>query len=147
MRIQASGGLSDADIDKMVKDAELHSAEDKERRALAEAKNTAEALVHQTEKALSDLGEGVAAEDKHAAQDAISAVKAALEGSDKAAIETASQKLSTVAMKLGQAAYEKAQTKPDAPAADAPSSSSTTAAAEGEVLDAEYTEDDTKKSA
>ncbi|HBG96822.1 MAG TPA: molecular chaperone DnaK [Chromatiaceae bacterium] len=139
IRIQASGGLSDADIEQMVKDAESHEAEDRERRAVAEARNTAEALIHKTERALSDLGEDAPAGDKQDAEAAISALREALSGEDKAAIEQKSSTLSEVAMRLGQAAYEKAQKEAEAPED----------AAEGEVLDAEVVDADQsqKKSA
>ena len=87
IRIQASGGLSEADIEKMVKDAEAHAAEDKERRALVEAKNHAEALVHSTEKSLAEYGDKVSAADKSAIEAAIAELKSALEGEDVEAIK------------------------------------------------------------
>src|SRR5205807_6332092 len=80
IRIQASGGLSETDIDKMVKDAEAHAAEDKERRALVESRNHGEALVHSTEKSLADFGSKVSAADKSAIETAIAELKTALAG-------------------------------------------------------------------
>ncbi|WP_208541900.1 Hsp70 family protein, partial [Bartonella capreoli] len=82
IRIQASGGLSDADIEKMVKDAEEHAAEDKKRRKGVEAKNQAEALIHSTEKSLTEYGDKISAEDKGQIETAMSDLKSALEGTD-----------------------------------------------------------------
>ena len=93
IRIQASGGLTDADIEKMVKDAEAHAAEDKERRALVEARNHAEALVHSTEKSLADYGDKVSAADKSAIETAIAELKTALEGEDVEAIKAKTKAL------------------------------------------------------
>ncbi|WP_454853198.1 molecular chaperone DnaK [Rhizobium binxianense] len=146
IRIQASGGLSDADIEKMVKDAEAHAAEDKKRREAVEAKNQAESLVHSTEKSLKDYGDKVSEADRTAISDAIAALKAATEASDPDAedIKAKTQTLMEVSMKLGQAIYEAQQA--EAGPADA--------SAEGgdgdNVVDADYEEikdDDRKKSA
>ncbi|WP_375572248.1 molecular chaperone DnaK [Ahrensia marina] len=109
IRIQASGGLSDDDIEQMVKDAESHADEDKKRREVVEAKNQGEALVHSSEKALSDYGDKVGDEDKAAIEGAIAELKTALEGDDKAAIEEKSQALATASMKLGEAMYADSQ--------------------------------------
>jgi molecular chaperone DnaK len=105
IRIQASGGLNDADIDRMVKDAESHAAEDKKRRELVEAKNQGEALVHSTEKTITDLGEKVSAEDKDAAEKAIAELRTALETEDRDAIVAKTEELARAAMKVGEAAY------------------------------------------
>jgi len=145
IRIQASGGLSDADIEKMVKDAEANADADKKRRAVVEARNQAEALVHSTEKSLKDYGDKVSAEDRTAIEDAVSALKTAAEGDDAEDIQAKTNTLAEVAMKLGQAMYEASQA--DAAEADAKAD----AAASGEdVVDADFEEiddDDKKKSA
>ncbi|AIC25334.1 MULTISPECIES: molecular chaperone DnaK [Rhizobium] len=145
IRIQASGGLSDADIEKMVKDAESHAAEDKKRREAVEAKNQAESLIHSTEKSLKDYGDKVSEADRTAISDAIAALKTASEASEPDAddIKAKTQTLMEVSMKLGQAIYEAQQAEGGA-AADA--------SAEGgdNVVDADYEEikdDDRKKSA
>ncbi|MBI1328135.1 MAG: molecular chaperone DnaK [Alphaproteobacteria bacterium] len=109
IRIQASGGLTDADIDKMVKDAESNAGADKERRALAEVKNHADALVHTVEKSLADLGDGVEKSDRDDAERLVRELKEALQTDEKGKIEAKSQELQQVAMKLGEAAYRKAQ--------------------------------------
>lgn len=109
IRIQASGGLSDADIEKMVKDAEANAEADKKRRESVEAKNQAESLVHSTEKSLAEYGDKVSADDKKAIEDAIAALKTSLEGEDAEDIKAKTQALAEVSMKLGQAMYEAAQ--------------------------------------
>ena len=109
IRIQASGGLSDADIEKMVKDAEANAEADKKRRALVEAKNQAEALVHSTEKSLKEYGDKVSEADRTAIADAIAALKAAAEGDDVEEIKAKTQTLAEASMKLGQAMYEASQ--------------------------------------
>ena len=145
IRIQASGGLSDADIEKMVKDAEAHAAEDKKRREGVEAKNQAESLIHSSEKSLKDYGDKVSEADRNAISDAIAALKTATEASDPDAedIKAKTQTLMEVSMKLGQAIYEAQQA--DAPSADA------SAAGKDDVVDADYEEikdeDDRKRSA
>ncbi|QAZ43024.1 molecular chaperone DnaK [Mesorhizobium sp. Pch-S] len=145
IRIQASGGLSDADIEKMVKDAEANAEADKQRRALVEARNQAEALVHSAEKSLKDYGEKVSEADRTAIADAIAALKTANEGDDAADIEAKSQALTEASMKLGQAMYEASQK--EAAEADAKAD----AAKDSDVVDADFEEiddkDDKKKSA
>ena len=129
IRIQASGGLSDSDIDKMVKDAESHAAEDKKRRELVDAKNHGEALIHTTQKSLEEYGTKVAQSDKSAVEAAISALKSALEGEDAEAIKARTNDLTQASMKLGEALYKaqsggsgadgaKAETKDDVIDAD-----------------------------
>lgn len=134
IRIQASGGLSDADIEKMVKDAESHAAEDKKRREGVEAKNQAESLIHSSEKSLKDYGDKVSEADRNAISDAIAALKAAAEASDPDAedIKAKTQTLMEVSMKLGQAIYEAQQA--DGPSPDA------SAAGKDDVVDADYEE-------
>ncbi|WP_208441254.1 molecular chaperone DnaK [Bartonella raoultii] len=109
IRIQASGGLSDSDIEKMVKDAEEHAAEDKKRREGVETRNQAEALIHSTEKSLKEYGDKVSSEDKEQIETAISDLKSALDGTDTEEVTTKMQKLAEVSMKLGQAMYEASQ--------------------------------------
>ncbi len=142
IRIQASGGLSESDIDKMVRDAEVHAAEDKKRRELVDAKNHAEALIHTTEKSLAEFGSKVADSDKSTVEAAITALKTSLEGDDVEAISARTNDLAQASMKLGEAMY-KAQ-GPDG-AADAAQGQ-----AKDDVIDADFKEvgpDDKKKSA
>ncbi|MHB2166596.1 molecular chaperone DnaK [Alsobacter sp. R-9] len=106
IRIQASGGLSDADIDKMVKDAEAHAAEDKKRRELVETRNQAESLIHQTEKSLAELGDKAGASDKSAVEGAVTALRAAIGTEDVEAIKARTNELMQLSMKIGQAMYE-----------------------------------------
>ncbi|TIL40942.1 MAG: molecular chaperone DnaK [Mesorhizobium sp.] len=145
IRIQASGGLSDADIEKMVKDAEANAEADKKRRALVEARNQAEAMVHSSEKSLKEYGEKVSEADRTAIADAIAALKTAAEGDDAAEIEAKTQALAETSMKLGQAMYEASQK--EAAEADAKAD----AAKDSDVVDADFEEinedDDKKKSA
>ncbi|QNQ61542.1 molecular chaperone DnaK [Brucella sp. 6810] len=143
IRIQASGGLSDADIEKMVKDAEANAEADKKRRESVEAKNQAESLVHSTEKSLAEYGDKVSADDKKAIEDAIAALKTSLEGEDAEDIKAKTQALAEVSMKLGQAMYEAAQAAEGAGAEGGDQASSS----KDDVVDADYEEiDDNKKS-
>ncbi|MBN8960436.1 MAG: molecular chaperone DnaK [Rhizobiales bacterium] len=134
IRIQASGGLSDADIEKMVKDAEANAADDKKRREAVDAKNQADGLVHSTEKALAEHGSKVDESDRRAIEDAVSDLKEALKGDDAEAIKAKSNTLAQASMKLGEAMY-KQQAEADA-AKDA---------AKDDVVDAEFTEVDDDK--
>jgi molecular chaperone DnaK len=140
IRIQASGGLSDDDIEKMVKDAEAHADEDKAKRAVVEAKNQAESMIHATEKSIEELGDKVSDEDKQAAQDAMTELKAILEQSDPslADIEEKTQALTQASMKIGEMAYRQAQEEaagtPDSESPDGQSSSS------DDIVDADFTE-------
>jgi molecular chaperone DnaK len=146
IRIQASGGLSEADIEKMVKDAEAHAEEDKKRKAAVEAKNQGEALVHSTEKALSEHGSKIGEADRSAIENAMADLKEALKGDDSEAIKAKSNTLAQASMKLGEAMYKAQQQADAAPGEGA--SAGTDAKAE-DVVDAEFTEvdDDNKKSA
>ena len=130
IRIQASGGLSDADIQRMVKEAEANATADKARREFIEAKNSADSLIHQTEKSLAEHGDKLAEADKSAAQAAIAAARTAMEGSDLATLKTASDALSQASMKIGEAVY-KAQ-------AEAPQPGAPGAAPDDKVVDAEF---------
>jgi molecular chaperone DnaK len=134
IRIQASGGLSEADIQKMVKDAEANAADDKKRREAVDAKNHADALVHSTEKALAEHGSKVEESERRAIEDAVSDLKEALKGDDAEAIKTKTNTLAQTSMKLGEAMY-KQQAESDA-AKDA---------AKDDVVDAEFTEVDDDK--
>jgi molecular chaperone DnaK len=109
IRIQASGGLSEADIDKMVKDAEAHAADDKKRRELVEARNQADALVHTTERTLQEAGDKVPANEREPVQSAIQAVKDVLGSDDVEQIKAKTEALAQVAMKLGEAMYKAQQ--------------------------------------
>ncbi|MEM6615016.1 MAG: molecular chaperone DnaK [Pseudomonadota bacterium] len=109
IRIQASGGLSDADIDQMVKDAESHADEDKKRREMVEAKNQAEVLVHSTEKSMAEVGDKLEDGDKDAIELAIADLKTALEGEDAEDVTAKTQALAVASMKLGEAVYANAQ--------------------------------------
>jgi molecular chaperone DnaK len=142
IRIQANGGLSDADIEKMVRDAEANKAEDEKRKALVEARNQAEALIHSSEKSLSEFGDKVAVEDKTAIETAIADLKSAKDGEDVEAISAKSQTLIQASMKLGEAMY-KAQAEAGA---DAEHDGGPTK--DDGVVDAEFEEvSDEKKSA
>ena len=109
IRIQASGGLSDGDIERMVDEAEKHADEDKERRESVEARNQAEAMMHSTEKMLEDVGDKVAESDKSTVEVALVELKDALEGDDLEVINGKAEALSQAAMKLGEAMYQTAQ--------------------------------------
>jgi len=118
IRIQASGGLSDEDIEQMVKDAEMHATEDKARRELVELRNTADGLVYSTEKNIAEHGDKLPEDDKSQIESDIAAVKTALEGEDGDAIKSASDALSQSSMKLGEAIYKASQEEAEGAAAD-----------------------------
>jgi molecular chaperone DnaK len=139
IRIQASGGLSDADIDQMVKDAERFAEEDKKRRAAAEAKNNAESLIHTTERQLAEHGDKVDASVKSEIETALADAKAAVEGGDADQMSEKTQTLAQAAMKLGQAIYEKEQAAAASPGAETPET------ANDDVVDAEFSEVDENK--
>ena len=144
IRIQASGGLSDAEIDKMVKEAEINAAEDKKRKDLVEAKNHGEALIHSTTKSMTELGDKLPASDKSVVEAAIADLKSALEGSDADDIKAKTNTLSQAAMKIGEALY-KQQAAGSAGAEEGPATGSK---ADDDVVDADFTEvkDDDKRS-
>ncbi len=145
VRIQTSGGLSDDEIEKMVKDAETHAAEDKKKRELVETKNQAEAIIDSTKKSLDESGDKVSDDDKKEVEAAIEELKKVTEGDDVEAIKTATTAVAQAAMKIGEAIYGD-QAADDAAAADA----ARDAAAEDDgVVDADFEEvkDDDKKSA
>jgi len=134
IRIQASGGLSESDIEKMVKDAEANAADDKKRREAVDAKNHADALVHSTEKALAEHGTKVGEPERRAIEDAVSDLKEALKGDDAEAIKAKTNTLAQASMKLGEAMYTQ-QAEADAKRD----------AAKDDVVDAEFTEVDDDK--
>ncbi len=109
IRIQASGGLSEADIERMVKDAEAHAGEDKRRRELVETRNQADALIHTTERTLREHGDKVAQADREAVEQAIQALKDTLSSEDAAAIKSKTEALAQVSMKIGEALYKAEQ--------------------------------------
>ncbi len=142
IRIQASGGLSDSEIDRMVKDAETHAATDKKRRELVEAKNQAEALVHSTEKTLSELGDKVSEADRKAVEAAMAELKTASAGEDASKISAKADELAKVAMKLGEALYRQAggaEAGGQAPGGGASHGGGGAAPSDG-VVDAEFEE-------
>jgi molecular chaperone DnaK len=150
IRIQASGGLSDADIDKMVKDAEANAADDKKRREMVEAKNQAESLIHSTEKAVAEHGDKVPAADKEAVETSIAALKDALAKDDAELIKANTNDLMQASMKIGEAMYKAQQD--EAAKADAEKDMAKEAGgkpAKDDVIDADFKEvkDDKKKSA
>ena len=152
IRIQASGGLSDAEVEKMVKDAEVHAAEDKKRKELVEAKNHAESMIHQTQKSLSELGAKVSEADKSTIEATIADLKAAMEGSDIEAIKSKTNALAQSAMKLGEAMYkaqEAGSAGGDGAGPSGANGSGQKSSSEDDVVDADFTEvrDDDKKSA
>jgi molecular chaperone DnaK len=143
IRIQASGGLSDTDIEKMVKDAEAHAEEDKKRKAQVEAKNHAEGLVHSTEKALAEHGSKVGDAERRAIENAMADLKEALKGTDADAISAKTNTLAQASMKLGEAMYKQAEQQPGAGPDAGPAGGD---AKKDDVVDAEFTEvDDDKK--
>ena len=109
IRIQASGGLSDSDIERMVKDAERHAADDKRRREKVEARNQADAMAHSTERDLKEYGDKIAAADRDAIQHAIADLKAVMDGDDADAIKAKTEILGQARMKLGEAMYRASQ--------------------------------------
>ena len=136
IRIQPSGGLSKEDIDKMVKDAERFAADDKKRRAVAEARNHADSLVHSTERQLAEHGDKVSADVKADIEKAVADLKGILDGGDADALTAKTTALATIAMKLGEAVY----------AAESASQPDATTAKHDDVVDAEFSEvDDEKK--
>ena len=141
--IKASGGLSDEDIEKMVKDAEAHAEEDKKKRDAVEAKNQAESLLHSSEKSLSEHGDKVSADVKQEIETAIADLRTSIEGGDAEDIKAKSESLATASMKLGQAIYEASQKEA------AESDAASDASKDEDVVDADFEEidDDEKKSA
>jgi molecular chaperone DnaK len=148
IRIQASGGLTDADIDRMVQEAESHAEDDKKRRELVEVRNQAEALVHSTDKMLKDFGDKVSAEDKAAVEAAVAELKTATEGEDVEAIKQKVDEVAQASMKLGEAMYNASQGAAGAEGEAGPSADA--GGSDEKVVDVDFEEvkdDDDKKSA
>lgn len=141
IRIQASGGLNDDEIEKMVKDAELHAEEDKKRREAIDAKNQAEALIHSTEKSLSEHGDKLSSEDKNQIEVALKDAKAAVEGGEASEITSKTEALMQASMKLGQAVYEATQQSEASEAA-----ADTASKPSDDVIDADFEEVEDDKS-
>ncbi|MCM2344470.1 MAG: molecular chaperone DnaK [Alphaproteobacteria bacterium] len=142
IRIQASGGLSDSDIQNMVRDAEEHAEEDKQKREMVDVRNQAEAMLHQTERSLTDLGDSVPSDEKAKVEAAVSDLKSALSSEDKERIKSKTDALMQASMKLGEIAYRKAQENA-AGAADNANNADPAAeppVSEGEVVDADFSD-------
>jgi len=142
IRIQASGGLTETDIERMVKDAEAHADEDKRRKALVEAKNHGEALIHATEKALSEHGPKVGESERRAIENAMADLREAVKGDDADAIRAKTNTLAQASMKLGEAMYAQGQAGASAAGAEAEEPKS---GSKEDVVDAEFTEVDDDK--
>ena len=139
--IKASSGLNEAEIDRMVKDAEAHAEEDRKLRELVDARNQAEGMIHATEKSIKELGDKASDEEKKQVEDAVSELREALKGDNKDAIEAKSQALAEISGKIASRVYEQAQSGPDAAAGAAASgAASDTGAAGDDVVDAEFEE-------
>mgnify|MGYP006271592413 CR=1 FL=1 len=145
IRIQASGGLSEEDIEQMVKDAELHAEEDKKRRELIDAKNQADSLIYSTEKALSEHGDKIEADEKSSIEGVIAELKSAVEAEDVDRIQAKTQELAQVSMKLGEAMYQSS----GGDEGGGTGGSATGGGGQDDVVDADFEEvdDDKKKSA
>ena len=149
IRIQASGGLSDADIEQMVKDAEMHAADDKARKEAVETRNQADSLIYTTEKNLAEYGDKVSAEDRAGIEEAIAALRTAMEGEDVEDIGAKSETLAQAAMKLGEAMYKAQQEEEAAGQAEAGAPEADPAAQGGEddatIVDADFEEVDDER--
>ncbi len=147
IRIQASGGLSDGDIEKMVKDAEAHKADDEKRKKLVEARNQADALVHNAEKQVKDAGDKVAEADKAQVESAVADLKSVKDGEDVAAIEAKTQALTEALMKVGEALYKASAGAEGGPGAEGASNDAGQQGAAGDekVVDADFEEVDERK--
>ena len=140
IRIQASGGLSDDDIERMVQEAEAHADDDKQRRALVEAKNTADTLIHSAEKNLKEYGDKIGADDKSAIEAAVEELKEAKEGDDAEAINAKCEALSQASMKLGEAMYKAAQEESPDDAAASDGGADDAKSEDATVVDADFEE-------
>ena len=157
IRIQASGGLTDTDINRMVKEAESHAADDKKRRELVEARNHADALIHATEKTLKEYGDKVSASDRQEIESKLADLRSVRDGEDAKVVQDKIQALNNAAMKLGEAMYKAAQQEaaasPGAGPSDGgagPGASQGSSGGDEKVVDADFEEvdpDDKKKSA
>jgi molecular chaperone DnaK len=146
IKITASSGLSKDEVEKLVRDAQTHTEEDKKRRKAAEAKNQADTLLYQTEKNLKEHGDKISAEDKTKIEEAVTALKKAMEGTDPDAIESATQSLTTASHKLAEEMYKKASASSATGAGAAAGEESPNGAKTDEkVVDAEFEEVDKDK--
>ncbi|KJV09616.1 molecular chaperone DnaK [Elstera litoralis] len=142
IRIQASGGLSDSEIEKMVKEAEANAAEDKRKKEVAEARNGADSLIHSTEKSLAEHGDKVSGSEKSAIEEEVKALKAVLESGDAAAIKAKTEALAKASMKLGEAIYKAQEAaEPGSGAAGGADAEPT----DSSVVDADFEEVDERK--
>ncbi len=149
IRIQASGGLSDADIENMVKEAEANKAEDEKRRGAVEARNQAEGLIHTTEKTLEELGDKVDAETRSGIEAAVSELQSAMEGDDGEVIKQKTEALAQLSMKLGEQLYAQQAEAGEAEAGGEAGAEGGAKPADDDIVDADFEEvdDDKKKSA
>jgi molecular chaperone DnaK len=147
IRIQASGGLSEADIQKMMREAQEHAGEDKKRRELVEARNHADAAVHQIDKALKEHGDKVGQAERSAIEDAVTAVKDAIKSEDPELIRSKTDALQQASLKLGEAMYKGMNPEGGAPGGGATGDAGGGASAggDGNVVDADYEEVDEEK--
>ena len=145
IRIQASGGLSDADIEQMVKDAESHAAEDKKRRESVELRNQADALIHTTEKMLAEHGDKVAADERKAVESDLAALRAAKDGEDDGALRSAIEALSQSSMKIGEAMYKAQQEEGAGMDSDGGATADGSGPEDATVVDADFEEVDEDK--
>jgi molecular chaperone DnaK len=145
IKITASSGLSKDEVEKLVKDAQAHTDEDKKRRKLAEAKNQADNLVYQTEKNIAEYGDKVSPEEKTKIQDAVAALKKTLEGNDAEAIESATQTLMSASHKLAEEMYKKAASATGAQGAAPGGNGAGETKTDEKVVDAEFEEVDKDK--
>ncbi|MCS6305516.1 MAG: molecular chaperone DnaK [Nitrospira sp.] len=145
IKITASSGLSKDEVENLVRDAQSHTEDDKKRRKLAEAKNQADNLVYQTEKNITEYGDKVSDEEKTKIQDAVAAVKKALEGTDAEAIESATQSLMTASHKLAEEMYKKTAASPGSQPGASSSGNTGETKTDEKVVDAEFEEVDKDK--
>jgi molecular chaperone DnaK len=145
IKITASSGLSKEEVEKLVRDAQTHTDEDKKRRKAAEAKNQADNLLYQTEKNLKEHGDKISADDRTKIEEAVTGLKKAMEGNDPDAIESATQTLTTASHKLAEEMYKKASASAAPDAGPSPSESPNGAKTDEKVVDAEFEEVDKDK--
>jgi molecular chaperone DnaK len=147
IQITASSGLSQEEIDELIKDAELHEEDDKKKKELVEARNSADALIYSTEKSIQDLGEKVDQETKSKVEDAIAALKKAMEGEDAQEIKRLSEELTQSSHKLAEAMYQQASQDGQQQAAGGEAAGQGGAAPDDDVVDADFEEvkEDDKK--
>jgi molecular chaperone DnaK len=145
IKITASSGLSKEEVEKLVKDAQAHTDEDKKRRRTAEARNQADTLIYQTEKNLSEQGDKVAAEDRTKIEEAVASLKKAMEGTDPGAIESGTQTLTTASHKLAEEMYKKASASTAAGGTTEGGAGNGETKTDEKVVDAEFEEVDKDK--